>query len=62
MTKVAASLTIHDIPEMTKKGRYEIANWLISLAIDIQREPEIFAKKFTAKYHYVPKKIKVNQK
>lgn len=50
--KVAASVTIYRVPEMTMKGRKKICDRLRKLADDIQREPEAYAKTFRARYHY----------
>lgn len=52
--KVAASVTVYRISDMTKKGRREICAWLYKLADDIQAEPDSFAKTFRARYHYSP--------
>lgn len=54
--KVAASVTIYRVPEMTTKGRKNICDWLRKLADDIQREPEAYAKTFRARYHYPAEK------
>ena len=51
-SKVAASVTIHEISNMTDKGRKDICDWLRNLARDVQREPESFAKTFRARYLY----------
>jgi hypothetical protein len=50
--KSAAILTVHRIPEMTKKGRRDVCSWLRRLADDIQNEPKTFAKTFRARYMY----------
>lgn len=50
--KVAATLTVHRVADMTKKGRKEVSNWLRRLADDIQEHPESFAKTFRARYLY----------
>jgi len=50
--KVAASLTVYRIADMTPKGRKAICSWLRKLAADIQKEPESFAKMFRARYLY----------
>lgn len=54
--KVAASLTVYGIPDMTAKGRTDIAVWLQHLAADFRREPESFSKTFRARYMYEPRK------
>jgi hypothetical protein len=50
--KVAASLTVYQVADMTDKGRKEVFDWLRKLARDLQREPETFAKTFRARYLY----------
>ena len=50
--KVAASLTVYQVADMTDKGRKEVCDWLRKLARDLQREPETFAKTFRARYLY----------
>ena len=52
--KVAASVTVYRVADMTKKGRKEVCGWLRKLADDLQREPESFAKTFRAQYLYSP--------
>ena len=52
MAKVAASVTIHGIKDMTKRGRTRISKWLTRLARDISDEPESFSKSFRARYIY----------
>ena len=49
--KVAATLTIHRIPEMTQRGRKNVVNWLRRLAREILVEPESYAKTFRARYY-----------
>lgn len=51
-TKVAASVTVYGVPDMTDKGRKDVCDWLRKLARDIQREPNALAKKFRARYLY----------
>ena len=55
-TKVAASVMVYGVAEMTPKGRREVCNWLRRLAGDLQREPDTFAKTFRARYWYEVKK------
>jgi hypothetical protein len=50
--KVAASVTVYQVADMTDKGRKEVCDWLRKLARDLQREPESFAKTFRARYLY----------
>ena len=51
--EVAAVLAVHEIPNMTDKGRKGVCCWLRKMAADIQREPESFASKaFRARYLY----------
>lgn len=52
--KVAASLTVYEISNMTQRGRKNICNWLRRLARDITAEPEAFSKRFRARYLYAP--------
>lgn len=54
--RVAASVVVHQIPNMTEKGRRIICQWLRKLAKDIQNEPDAFAKTFRARYFYTPEK------
>ena len=50
--KVAASVTVYQVEDMTDKGCKEVCDWLRKLARDLQREPESFAKTFRARYLY----------
>ena len=51
--KAAAVITVHRIPEMTEKGRFEIASWLHRMADWIQETPpEEFNKKLQCRYLY----------
>jgi hypothetical protein len=54
--KVAASLTVYRVRDMTARGRRDICAWLLRLAQAIWREPESFAKTFRARYYYRAKK------
>lgn len=60
--KVAATLTIRDVPNMTKNGRAAIRTWLCRLGLHIWLHPESFAKTFRARYMYGPKKRKAKRK
>jgi hypothetical protein len=60
--KVAASITIYDIPNMTKRGRLKIVDWLRNIANDIAVVPQMFDKRFRARYVYLPKKAKIKGK
>jgi len=53
--KAAAILTIHRIPDMTRRGRRRVSDWLRNVARDIEREPEAYAKTFRARYLYTKK-------
>jgi len=48
--KVAVSVTVHQGADMTMKRRKAVCEWLRTLADDLQREPEYFAKTFRAQY------------
>ena len=50
--KVAASVTVHQVADMTDKGRKAVCDWLRKLARDLQREPDAFSKTFRARYLY----------
>ena len=52
MSKVAASITIHNIEGMSKTGRKAICNWIRRLAKHIEKEPKSFAKTFRARYFH----------
>ncbi len=51
-SKSAAVLTIHDADKMTKKGRREIAVWLIAQAAMLKEHGDQYAKRFTGRYLY----------
>lgn len=48
--KIAASVTVYKVADMTDKRRKEVCDWLRKLARDIKREPETFAKTFRARF------------
>ena len=50
--KVAASVTVYRVGDMTTRGRKAVCGWLRKLADDLQNEPEAFAKTFRARYLY----------
>lgn len=50
--KVAASVTVYRVGDMTTRGRKAVCGWLRKLADDLQNEPEAFAKTFSARYLY----------
>lgn len=50
--KVAASVMVYRVAEMTESGRKGVCNWLRRLADDLECEPEAFSKKFRARYMY----------
>lgn len=50
--KVAASVHIYNAPEMTKKGRREIAAWLRKHADWLLKEGDNYAKSFRGRYFY----------
>ena len=54
-TKTAAVLTIHDAPNMHKRGRTEIANWLRRQAKLLERNHKGLAKLYIAHWQYVKK-------
>ena len=48
--KVAASVTVYRVAEMTTRGRKKICTWLRKLADDLQEHPELYDKTFRARY------------
>ena len=52
--KVAASVTVYRVGDMTTRGRKAVCGWLRKLADDLQNEPEAFAKTFRTRYLYSP--------
>lgn len=52
---VAASVTVHRVSKMSRTGRRKVCEWLRKLADDLQNEPDAFAKRFRARYHYAAK-------
>ena len=50
--KSAAIVTIHKPDKMTKKGRKQIANWLRSRAVLLEKHGDLMASRFTARYIY----------
>jgi hypothetical protein len=50
--KVAASVTVYQVADMTDKGHKAVCDWLRKLAKDLQREPDAFSKTFRARYLY----------
>ena len=50
--KVAASVTVYGVGDMTTRGRKAVCGWLRKLADELQNEPEAFAKTFRARYLY----------
>lgn len=52
--KVAASLTVYGVSDMTPGGRKRVVDWLVALASDLLVEPEAFSKTFRARYCYKP--------
>jgi hypothetical protein len=52
-TKSAATLTIHDIPDMTTAGKRAIIRWLERQAEFLRENPgKAFSSRFTARYMY----------
>jgi hypothetical protein len=51
-TKSAATLTVHDAPKMSKKGRKSIADWLRRQAGFIEKNADELSARFTARYLY----------
>jgi hypothetical protein len=50
--KSAAILTIKDAPNMSEKGKKEVAEWLKRQAKMLIKEGDNYAKNFTARYLY----------
>jgi hypothetical protein len=50
--KSAAIITIKDAPEMTRRGRREIAKWMRRQADFLESDGTAFSKRFTARYLY----------
>ena len=50
--KSAAILTIHRAPEMSKRGRKAIADWLRRQADFLEHNADELSKRFTARYLY----------
>lgn len=50
--KSAAILTIKDAPNMSAKGKKEIAEWLRRQAKMLIKDGDKYAKNFTARYLY----------
>jgi len=50
--KSAAIITIHDAPNMTRRGRKHIAAWLRRQAEFLEQDGDKFSKRFTARYLY----------
>lgn len=53
--KSAAIITIHDAPNMTAKGRRQIAAWMRRQADFLEGHGKLLAKRFTARYRYTVK-------
>jgi len=56
--KTVATLTVHDLSNMETRQVRCIRDWLRRLADDIGAHPQAYSKRFTARYHYVPRKEK----
>lgn len=54
--KSAAILTIHDAANMSAKGRRDVVAWLKRQAGFLETHSKQLAKRFTARYIYLPKK------
>jgi hypothetical protein len=52
--KSAAVLTIFDADIMTKKGKNDIAQWLRRQASLLLRDGDKYARRFRARYLYLP--------
>lgn len=50
--KVAASLSVYEVGDMTDAKRKEVCDWLRKLARDLQRDPKAFSAKFRARFLY----------
>lgn len=48
----AAILTVHRAPDMTRKGRKQIAKWLRSCADHLETYGELYDRKFVARWCY----------
>ncbi len=56
MTKTAAVLTVRDVPDMTKRGRKSIAEWLRKQADLIEsNEAKVLARECRMRYQYEPR-------
>lgn len=50
--KTAAIVTIKNAPKMTVKGRRQIAAWLRSRAVLLEKHADLLASRFTSRYIY----------
>jgi hypothetical protein len=50
--KSAAVITIKEVPEMSKRGRREVAAWMRKQADFLESDGKSFSKRFTARYLY----------
>jgi hypothetical protein len=50
--KSAAIITIKDAPEMTKRGRRQVASWMRKQADFLEFEGKALSNRFTARYLY----------
>lgn len=50
--KIAATVRIIHAAKMTKKGRKQIANWLRSRAVLLEKHGDLMAPRYTAHYNY----------
>ncbi len=50
--KTAAIVTIHNAPDMTKRGRTQIANWLRRQANLLESANKRLANRFRARWQY----------
>lgn len=56
--KSVAVFTVFEASLMTEKGRKDIADWLRHCAKTLVKEGTNYAKRFTARYMYIPKSKK----
>lgn len=48
----AAVVTINDAGKMSLEGRRTLANWLRRTGARLERDGELYARRFTARYRY----------
>ena len=50
--KTAASLTLHNVPDMTYKGRMAVCKWLYNQYKMLKFDSNTVARTYTARYRY----------